>query len=424
MKWLVCAGFTVMCWSSLSYASEPASDTTEDASAVSESVMGKALPDLAEIPEVEQVSDTLTYEEYKNRPYDSRAYRGAEMLDMDPGFVHGIQVGIEKVYYRDYAGAKAHFKELEAAYPGTAIAPVADTLIWQAIMLENFDFSKEDQYWKSTEKATEALEQALKKEGNQAIEHFLMAGIQGVESIHLMRKFSFIPALQRAFAAMGNIESCREIAPDFVDLKFADGMYHYWRSVVTMSSKYLPDFGDYRTQGIQEMMEVETAGVLLNAPATLSLAFVWHEEGNLKKALASCARNRRAYPDNIINNLVTGSTYTFLRKYDAAIGVFNEILEDDPNNRRVHYWLGLAHHRSGDLDTAMGSYKKYLNFKTLEESHRAQTHYRIGQLHMRKKAYPAAYASYREASKINGHKGAKKSLDRMKDRKKKGEIDY
>jgi hypothetical protein len=405
-------------------AAEPAADSTEDASAVSESVMGKALPVLAEIPEVEQVSDTMTYEEYKNRPYDARAYRGAKMLDMDPAFVHGIQVGIEKVYTRDYAGARAHFKELEASYPGTAIAPVADTLIWQAIMLENFDFSKEDQYWKSTEKATESLKNALKTEGNQAIEHFLMAGIQGVESIHMMRKFQFIPALQRAFSAMGNIEECREIAPDFVDLKFADGMYHYWRTVVTMSSKLLPDFGDYRTQGIQEMMEVEVGGVLLNAPSTLSLAFVWHEQGNLKKALASCARNRKAYPDNIINNLVTGSTYTFLRKYDSAISVFNEILEDDPNNRRVHYWLGLAHQRSGKPEIAMGSYQTYLNFKTLEESHRAQTHYRIGQLHIRKKRYPEAYTSYREASKINGHKGAKKSLDRMKDRKKKGEITY
>jgi len=233
MKLFVYGCVAAMCWSSFSVAAEPSSDATEEASAVSESVMGKALPDLAEIPEVEQVSDTLTYEEYKNRPYDNRAYRGAEMLDMEPAFMHGIQVGIEKVYFRDYSGARAHFKELEAAYPGTAIAPVADTLIWQAIMLENFDFSKEDQYWKSTERATESLEQALKTEGNQAIEHFLMAGIQGVESIHMMRKFQFIPALQRAFSAMGNIEECREIAPDFVDLKFADGMYHYWRTVVT-----------------------------------------------------------------------------------------------------------------------------------------------------------------------------------------------
>jgi len=301
---------------------------------------------------------------------------------------------------------------------------VADTFIWQAIMLENFDFSLEDRYWNATKRASEQLDLALQDSKNQGWEHFLSAGIDGIEAIHTLRNGKYITALKLAFSAMGHIESSREHAPTFIDLKLADGMYHYWRTVVTMSSSLLPDFGDHRPQGIAEIKEVELKGIFLRAPATLSMAFVWHEEGKLRDALASCLRNRKAYPDNIINNIVTGSTYTFLKKYGSALAVYEEILEDDPSNRRVHYWRGLTHQRSGQFDLSWVAYQTYLAFETLEDTHRAQTHYRMGQVAVRQKKYPTAVASYQSAVKVDGHKAAKRSLERLQEQRKRGLITY
>lgn len=415
----------IWAWGTLAWA-EPQNEDQGEAP-VSESVMGKELPPLVLSPEALESYEApkdLSYAEYKDRPYPNSTYLGAEMLKMDPAFVHGIQQGLEKIYLRDYKGARQHFRELEETYPDTAIAAVADTLVWQAMMLENFDFSLEDRYWNATKRASEQLELALEDSKNQGWEHFLSAGVKGIESIHTVRQGKYIGALQLAFSAMGHIESSREFAPTFIDLKFADGMYHYWRTVVTMSSSLLPDFGDHRPQGIAEMKEVELKGVFLRAPATLSLAFVWHEEGNLREALSSCLKNRKAYPDNIINNLVTGSTYTFLKKYDSALGVYDEILEDDPSNRRVHYWRGLTYQRSRQYDQSLASYTTYLGFETLEETHRAHTHYRLGQVSVRQKDYPAAVSSYQSAAKINGHKQAKRGLDRLKEQKKRGLISY
>ena len=375
-------------------------------------------------PDWEKKRENMTKEDYAKQPYDNVSYIGAAALDMHPEFVYLIRQGLELLYLRDYSGARDYFEGLEERYPNTGVAAVIDTLIWQALMLENFDFKYDKQYWVSTKRAREDLDQALTVEGNEAWEHFLYTGIEGIEAIHTMRQSEYLKALNLAFSAMDHLQKSRELAPDFTDQKLADGMYHYWRTVVTMNSKVLPDFGDFRAEGLEEMQAVVARGVFLAAPARLSLAFSYIEEGDYKAANVACIKNRRRYPDNIINNLVTGSVFIYQKKYDSALRVYEEILEDDPQNRRVHYWRGLALLRSGHPNKAKEALDTYLAFEHLEPYQRSYTHYRIGQVHARLKQWAEAEAAYKASVKIDGHKGAKKALDRLKKQKKDGKIQY
>ncbi len=408
----------------------PSLAAPDDESGVSDEdrVTGKKPPPLKGEPSQTDMDVTLdkgmTYAEYRDRPYPHKAYLAAEAMQMDPKFVHGIQEGLELLYLRRYSDSKDHFHALEATFPGTGIGSVVDTLVWQALMLENFDYKYDKQYWTASKQAKKELERALETPGSEAWEHLLMATIVGMESIHTMRQSQYLSALQLAFSAMDHIERSRQAAPKFVDLDLADGLYNYWRSVVTMNSKVLPDFGDERVKGIEQMQRVEDRGLFIAPLATLSMAFTWVEEDQLKKALAACAKNRRAYPDNIVNNLVTGMVYTYMRRYDNALGVFDEILEDDAKNRRVHYWRGLALQRKGDVEPARAEFTTYLGSDYLEDYQVAYTNYRLGQLSAKDKDWPGAETFYKAAVKADGHKGAKKALDRMKERKKEGKIDY
>ncbi|MFT4622124.1 MAG: tetratricopeptide (TPR) repeat protein [Myxococcota bacterium] len=412
-------------------ASEPestSSDGNDDDD--EERVTGKKPPALPStpVPELdpdwEKQREGMTKQDYIDQPYDNVSYIGAAALDMHPEFVHLIRQGLELLYERNYNGARDYFEGLEKRYPNTGVAGVVDTLIWQALMLENFDYKYDKQYWVSTKRARADLDTALEVEGNEAWEHFLYGGVLGIEAIHTMRKSQYLQALQLAFSAMDHIQKSSELAPDFTDQKLADGMYHYWRTVVTMNSKVLPDFGDHRVQGLEEMQEVEARGVFLAAPATLSLAFSWIEEGNYKLANVACIKNRRRYPDNIVNNLVTGSVFIYQKKYTSALGVYDEILQDDPTNRRVHYWRGLALMRSGHPEQAKAAFETYLNSEYLESYQKSYTHYRLGQVAARQKDWPTAVAQYTASVKEDGHKGAKKALDRLKQDKKAGKIDY
>jgi Flp pilus assembly protein TadD len=352
------------------------------------------------------------------------AVRGGEQLKLDPVFVAGVQDGLELLYRRRYEGARTHFAQLEAAFPGTAIRSVADVLVWQALMMENLDFRFDKQYWTSSKAARRDLDAALAKPGNEGWDNLLMASILGIESIHTMRQGGYMGALQLAFQAMDHIEKCRAAAPTYVDLKLADGLYNYWRSYLPMHNTMLPDFGDHRSQGIEQMQLVEQTGIFVKPMATLSLVFTWMEEGELDKAKAGTEKIRRTYPDSVINNLVGGMVLVAMRRYDEAVVVLDKILATDPKNVRVHYWKGLALLKSGQLDAATVELKGYLAAEHVETEQRSYGHYRLGQVYSRQHKYTEAVEQYRAAVKLDGHKGAKAAIDGLETRRKQGEISF
>lgn len=408
-----------------SWAADP--DEDDDGEKSTESSSAGDLPPLTgdpRSPDGYEPIEVKTFKDYKDLPLPHTAYQGAEALNMDPEFVNAVQVGLEQLFKREYNAARDTFEALEKTFPDTAVAAVVDTLIWQALMLENFDFKYDKQYWTSTKEARKKLDIAMSKEGSEGWEHLLMATIVGIESIHTMRHSEYLKALSLAFDAMGHIEASKKANPDFVDLQLADGLYNYWRSAITLSNSALPDFGDERVKGIEQMQAVEKAGVFLKPLATLSLAFTWIEEKDYKKAVIQTARNRREYPDSIVNNLVAGTTFIYMKDYENALKALAEVERVDPKNQRVKYWKGVALLRSGKPAEAMTSFKSYLEYEHLEKYQRSWTLYRIGQCHARQKEWGEAYARYQEASKIDGHKASKDAMERLKKRKKAGKIDF
>ena len=367
---------------------------------------------LVKIPPVARTADEVVVE------------RAAAQLDMDPDLAVGIKDGLELIFLRRYEDARAHFDAVEQRHPGSGLSSVASVLVWQALMMENFDYRFDKQYWVASKAARKELEAAVKVEGNDAWEQFLLAGVSGIESIHTMRQSKYLTALNLAFETLDHIERTREISPDYADLLLADGMYNYWRTVVTDSAPMLPKFEDHRQEGIEQMQRVESDGVFLGAPATLSLTFTWLEEKKKSEALKSCQKNRRAYPDNVINNLVLGSIHVSNRRYNLALGIFDEILEDSPKNMRARYWRGLSLHKSGRLAQALAEYQTYLKFEYMEDVQRSQAWYRVGQIHEAKKRYGEAVDAYSQATKLYNHKAAKRKIDALKTKKKAGEISW
>ena len=409
----------------------PAPKTTAPAPAPAESAPAEStrpepppLPSTPRSPVGTFKNDTsLTIEEATSRPFPNTAYIGSEILGLDPQYVFEVQRGLEKLYLREYTGARDHFEAVDAAFPGTGVAAVNDILVWQALMLENFDFKFDKQYWVSSSRAREELDAALKAEGGDAWEHLLFCGVAGIESIHTMRQTQYTQALSLAFDAMGHLQEARESAPDFPDLLLADGMYNYWRTAVTMSSKVLPDFGDHRAEGIEQMKQVEASAIFLSAPTTLAMAFTWLEEGDLKQAMGSCQKNRRAYPNNIVNNLVTGTTYVSMRDPAKALEMFDKVLAVDPKNKRVRYWKGVALLKSDKAAEAEKEFRTYLDFDYMEKYQRAAAELRLGQALQKQKKFGEAYAMYQQAHK-SGSKGAKPAMQKLDERKKAGKIDF
>ena len=346
--------------------------------------------------------------------YPATVVRSAKALNVDVAMLNETYVGVQALYARDYKKAKSTFDGFDAKYPDTGVSAMGNVLVWQAMMLENFDWKYESQYQASYRRARQQLEQALQMPGNEAWEEFLLGGLLGIDAISMMRKGDFVKALNRGYEAMKSIDRCKELAPDFVDARLGDGLYQYWRSVVTLNSKVLPAFGDHRAQGIAAMQEVEASGTFLGPAATLALVFTWLEEVEYKKALASALVNYRAYPSNVINDLVVGRTYYYVRDYANSERVFHEVQQIAPENNYVYYNLASLYTRTKDYARAQEAIDKYLTFD-LANDFAAQGWYKKGNIHYAQKQYEEAEAAYQQALKLDGGmKRAKAGLDRVK----------
>jgi len=194
--------------------------------------------------------------------------------------------------------------------------------------------------------------------------------------------------------------------------------------VITKDSKVLPDFGDHKTEGIDQMTTVQQSGVFLKPLASFALAFTWLEEHDYHRATVACVHNRISYPDNIVNNLTCGTIYTYDRNFPEALTVFDKVSKVDPNNTRVHYLRGWTLLRSGDLDKARSELTTYLGTTYLEPYQKSYALLRLGQVYAKQNDVTKAAESYSAAVKVDGNKEAKAALEKIgADKKKEGKTD-
>jgi tetratricopeptide (TPR) repeat protein len=322
----------------------------------------KGAPVQADIDTIDPGAGTDTVMTNSLRLYPDAVYEGARVLNMDIKFVADCHAAIELVYQRKYSEAKAAFEAAQRRYPGSALGPIGHVLVYQALMLENLDFSYESQYTLAANQARQQLMEALEVRGNDAWEHFILGGVLGVDAIHSMRRGNYLTSLNRALEAMKSIERAKKLAPEFPDLKLGDGLYNYWRTVISRGVKGLPDFADNRMLGIEQLREVQENGIFLGPAATFALTYTWLEEGALKRATQSALRNHRAYPENVVNNLMLGRLYMYRRKYTESEKYFKMVVRVSPKNRRVHYFMTRMYLRQKRLVDAETSVNLFLEF--------------------------------------------------------------
>lgn len=351
-------------------------------------------------------------------PYAASTYRGASQLKLSRDFVEHVAQGLELVYARKFADCRTFFAELEAVFPDTAVSPIADMLIWQSLMLENFDYRYEDQYRAASKLAQTKLDAAKKKPGNEGWEALASAVVVGIDAIHMARKQKYMPALTLAFEAIDHVEAARAKAPEFIDIQLADGLYNYWRTRITQNVKALPDFGDKKEEGIAQMQRVIDQGVFLVPPARLAMSFTWMEERKYAKASGELEDNFARYPDNIINTLMLGISKLREGDADAALAKFDHILVTDPNNRRAHYYRGVALMRMNKLDEAEKVLRHYLSLDYIESWQQGSALYYLGRILAETDREDEAAEAWKEAVKVAKDPGSKRELDKLKKKKK------
>lgn len=334
----------------------------------------------------------------KTRQYPDRIYDGAKWLSTSPEFVWTCWRVMDALYRRDNTGIHGILDEARRKFPGSGIAPIGKALLWQILMLENFDFKYESQYNYSFEVAKQELEVASMTPGNEAWEAFLMGALLGVDGIHEMRKEKWLAAINRGYEGIMKIEEAKSLAPEFIDAQLGDGLWYYWRSLLAMNIPGIPAFADERMKGIEMMEKAERKAVFLRPAASHALTYTWIEESKLSLAEKTAIRLAKEYPNNIINLQVLGRVQTYQRKYIAAEKTFMQVLKSDPKNERVHYYLARLYLKWKKYDLAKAHIEKYLSYD-LSKYHRGYAHFFQGKIYSRLKMWALAEKAYRKSYK-------------------------
>ena len=327
-------------------------------------------------------------------------FTGENPLNVSRAEFAGTQEGMDLLYQRRYSEALEQFEEMGIDFPDSPIGPVGRSLVWQAIMFENYDFSQERAYLTEYADAKDRLKRAERSGDDKAWVYFLNAVHLGVDAMYDVRKERYLPAFDKAWEALEYIKKVERLAPEFHDVQLALGLYNYWRSAITDQVGALPDFGDHREEGLAQMKLAKDKGLLASAPASLVLTYSYLEARKYDDAVTEAMWARKRYPDNLLNELTLGRVYRYARKYDEALASFDRVLEIDPDNDRVWFQIGEAKYKSRrDNDGARAAYKKYLASEPLPV-YAAHTYYRLGMLERRLRRYDEAIAYLEKAVEV------------------------
>ena len=348
----------------------------------------------------------VQYEDEKTGEYPKRIYDGARWLQMSVDFVWSCWQVMNHLYLRDYKGLHGVLQNVKQNYPDSGVAPVGRALMWQVLMLENFDFKYEMQYKNSFDTAVQDLQIASVQPGNDAWENFLMGAILGVDAIHELRKEDFLDAINQGYEAMKFIEIAKKKAQFFVDSQLGDGLWLYWRSLIASNVPGVPLFTDERAKGIEMMQLAERESVFLRPAASHALVYTWIEERKMKTAQMTAQHLQNAYPNNVINLQVLGRVQMYQKQYKKAEKSFQRVLLLSPKNQRTHFYLARLYMRMTQYSKAESHIDTYLSFD-LSDYHKGYGQYFKGHIHYRQKQYRKAKVSYDNAWKTNKVKGAK-----------------
>ncbi len=348
----------------------------------------------------------------------AREFTGENTLGVETDLMRRTQEGLEMIYARDYPAALGHFREVGELYPDSPVGPFGRSVVFQAMMLENFDYEYRDTYRVEADKATERVERALKSSQQKGWHLFLYAGVVGLDGLDRVREGDYLTAFNKGWDAIEYMKKAGRAEPEFADPDLGIGIYNYWRTAITDRVDFLPRFGDHRAEGIAQMERARDEGLLVWAGASFSLAYTYMEEREYDKAIAECLKLQAEYPDSIINNMLLGRIYTKSKDYDQAIASFERIRTTDPHNRRVLWHLGDTYYKTRRHDEdAKQHFEQYLEV-SIPAAYRCHTEYRLGQIAQRHKDYDEAIRRYEFAVQADPkYKPAQSRLETVKKKK-------
>ena len=310
--------------------------------------------------------------------------------------IETLQAGLDDILHRRYDRAMARFRAYGERNPHAPIAPIGESLVYQARMYEGNHF----RFTKAYEAARDRAKARLRERAPAtAWYYFQAASIDGLEGLFKIRREKWLAALRDGLRAIDALEKGLALDPDFFDARLGTGIYLYAKSFLGKKHWFIP-FSDHRQEGIAEIERAIEKGRLLPEISKMTLALIFLNERRPKEALGLIRPLREKYPENLLLRMLLGRIYMTMRRYEAAIREFHELLRLDAGQTRALYYIGRSYlFQRKSLDRA----EKYLKLFLATDPERkwqAYANFRLGQVEERRGNLERAVTYWKRAIEL------------------------
>jgi tetratricopeptide (TPR) repeat protein len=352
----------------------------------------------------------------------------------DSVYDYHVQKGIDYTYNLDFEDANQEFSELVKLKPDHPAGYFFLAMIdWWKILLDLDDDSHDDEFFDKLDKVIDMCDKRLDKNENDITALFFKGGAIGFRGRLHANRNHWLRAANDGRQAIGIVQKAYELQPDNADILLGIGIYNYYAEVAPDKYPFLKPLmwflpkGD-KAKGIEQLRvasqhakyaRVEAKYFLTQLyfyfekdyPAALQLATElstrYPNNSLFQRILGRCdvALNRLAEADTLYSEVITrylegrigynktaareayyyiGMYYMSINQPQQALKQFSlseqfsrEIDKDSPSGYMAMAVLrmGMAFDLVKRRDDAVISYKRVLDMKDYEDSHKLAEQY-------------------------------------------------
>lgn len=234
--------------------------------------------------------------------------------------IDNLQNGIDNVLLEKFDEAYKIFKEIKNKYPNYPLGYFAIGSYYNA-MTVNYET---DIYLDSTkyyyEKAIEIADSLLDDNEDDPWLLFYIGASKSNIGFTYGREGRYTRAINTTFSAIGYLEDCVEIDPNFNDAKFIIGAYRYYRSNVTAW------IYDSRDEGIELIYETINNSLFSKYFAVSTLSWIYIDYEKYDKAIKVADIGLKKYPNRRYFLWSKARAYYESGEYYEAIKLYRNIL--------------------------------------------------------------------------------------------------
>jgi tetratricopeptide (TPR) repeat protein len=291
--------------------------------------------------------------------------------------------GLDYLHQDEVFKAVDEFKKLIDLFPNDPIGYFYVSASLQTMMDDYRNYSYSDEFNKHMDLAIEKGEKIKKKGNLTAYDCLYLGGAIGYRGINEALTGDWYHGFIDGLRAKGYLEKALKLNPEFYDVYYGLGTYHFWKSLKTKIFWWLPFAKDNRQVGIDMIKLAIEKGKYATEDAKLALVRIYVENKEYENAFAMANELMKSQPAKPFLLWFLGRAQMETKMYDGAINTYQTLLKTLVASPYYHpegevecrYNLALAYFENKNFEDSQKQIDAILAFKEKSQENKNIKHF-------------------------------------------------